>query len=55
MTAFWMKIAKKSQTKDTMMLTTNCDEIDKMDTAEIMGVMPSYTNQDVLELGAGIG
>ena len=55
MTTFWKDISDKSQNTDTMMLTTNSAPLDALEVPELMALLPSYENKDILEVGAGIG
>ena len=43
------------QTKDMMMLTSNCEPLDALEVPELMSLLPEYEGMDILEIGAGIG
>ncbi len=54
MTEFWREHSK-SATVEEMMLDSNAQELTQHELPEILAMLPSLADSDVLELGAGIG
>ena len=51
---FWSKHYKECSIEE-MMLDTNAEVISEQELPEILSILPDYSGQDLLELGAGIG
>lgn len=54
MTEFWKEHSQEA-TVEEMMLDSNAQELTEQELPEILSLLPSVVNKDVLELGAGIG
>ncbi|XP_063045662.1 phosphoethanolamine methyltransferase [Engraulis encrasicolus] len=54
MTEFWKKHSQEA-TVEEMMLDSNAQELTEHELPEILSLLPSIADKDVLELGAGIG
>ncbi|XP_072423701.1 phosphoethanolamine methyltransferase, partial [Chiloscyllium punctatum] len=54
MSDFWVKHSRKG-TIEEMMLDSSAEVITEMEKPEILGMLPNFKGQRVLELGAGIG
>lgn len=54
MESFWKEHSKKA-TEEEMMLDSNAEELGKEEIPEVLSLLPSVDQLDVVELGAGIG
>lgn len=54
MTEFWEEHSQDGSLNE-MMLDDNAEELCRKELPEILSYLPPYENQDVIELGAGIG
>lgn len=54
MKEYWNKHSKDCSIQE-MMLDSNAEVISDSELPEILSVLPSYADKDILELGAGIG
>lgn len=54
MESFWKEHSKKA-TEEEMMLDSHAEELGKEEIPEVLALLPSVDQLDVLELGAGIG
>lgn len=51
---FWVKHSQSASMQE-MLLDSNAEAISDFELPEILSILPSFKNKELLELGAGIG